>query len=316
MSGLPPDAVLSIQSAVVSGHVGNSAATLPLQRLGFDVFSIPTVLLAHHPGQGRGWRGHKLLPEQIAELLAGLEARGTLARCAAVMSGYFGTPEVSELILHTVEAVRAARPDALFLCDPVIGDDHTGVFVAPGVAEAIQDRLLPAADIVTPNRFELAHLSGCPVDGLDDALKAAAAVRALGPPLVVATGLELPEAPGTVSLLADSADASWLVTTPRLPGLVHGTGDAFSALFLGHYLRSGEPEAALELAAAAIFAVVERTHAAGADELQLVLAQDEMVGPSRRFGARRLRQSGRSPASRRPSSRQDSRRSSSEQGGP
>ncbi len=286
--GGQPDAVLSIQSQVVSGHVGNSAATLPLQRLGFDVFPVPTVLLAHHPGQGRGWRGHKLLPAQIEELLKGVQDRGTLARCAAVLSGWFGAPEVSGLILGAVDAVRAARPDALYLCDPVIGDDHTGVFVAPGIAEAIRDRLLPAADILTPNRFELAHLSARPVATLDDALAASAALRAMGPRLVVTTGLELSDAPDRLSVLADSADASWLVTTPRLPGLVHGTGDAFSALFLGHHLRLRTAEAALELAAAAIFAVVERTRGAEADELQLVLAQNDLLAPDPRFRARRL----------------------------
>jgi pyridoxine kinase len=288
-AGGPPDAVLSIQSAVASGHVGNSAAVLPLQRLGFDVFPVPTVLLAHHPGQGRGWRGHKLEPAQIAELLRGLEERGALGRCAAVLTGYLGEPEVADLVLRALEAVRAARPDALYLCDPVIGDDHTGVFVGPGIADAIQGRLLPAAEIITPNRFELALLAGCQVDDLDSALAAAAAIRAMGPRLVVATGLELPDAPDTLAVLADGADASWLVTTPRLPGLVHGTGDAFSALFLGHYLGRGAPEAALELASAAIFAVVERTHAAGADELQLVLAQEQLLDPKLRFRARRLR---------------------------
>jgi pyridoxine kinase len=285
----PPDAVLSIQSQVVSGHVGNSAAMLPLQRLGFDVFAVPTVLLAHHPGQGRGWRGHKLAPAQVAELLNGLEAGGALARCAAVLSGYVGAPEVADLIRDMVRAVRAARPDALYLCDPVIGDDHTGVFVAPGVGEAIRDRLLPAADVLTPNRFELAHLSGRRVDDLEDALAAAAAVRAIGPGLVVATGLERPEAPETLSTLADAADASWLVTTPRLPRLVHGTGDLLSALYLGHYVRMRDPRAALELTSAAIFAVLERTDAAGADDLQLVSAQDQLVAPATRFRARRLR---------------------------
>ena len=287
-AGGPPDAVLSIQSAVASGHVGNSAADLPLQRLGFDVFPVPTVLLAHHPGQGRGWRGHKLEPAQIAELLSGLADHGALVRCAAVLSGYLGAPEVADVILGALAAVRAARPDALYLCDPVIGDDHTGVFVGQGVAAAIQGRLLPVAEIVTPNRFELAHLSGRAADSLEDVLTAAAAIRTMGPRLVVATGLELPDVPGRVGLLADSADASWLVTTPRVPGLVHGTGDAFSALFLGRYLRTRDAKAALELASASIFAVVERSHAAGADELQLVLSQDELVDPGRRFRARRI----------------------------
>jgi pyridoxine kinase len=288
-AGGPPDAVLSIQSAVASGHVGNSAAVLPLQRLGFDVFPVHTVLLAHHPGQGRGWRGHKVEPAKIAEILSGLERCGALARCAAVLSGYFGAPEVADLVPGAVRAVRAARPDALYLCDPVIGDDHTGVFVALGVAEAIRDRLLPVADIVIPNRFELAHLTRRAVDSLEEALAAAAAIRAMGPKLVVVTGLDLPEAPGALSMLADAADASWLVTTPRLPGLVHGTGDLFSALFLGHYLRTRAIRAGLELASAAIFAVVDRTDAIGADELQLVLAQEELVDPKRRFRARRVR---------------------------
>jgi pyridoxine kinase len=285
----PPAAVLSIQSSVASGHVGNSAAVLPLQRLGFDVIAVPTVLLAHHPGQGRGWRGHKLLPAQIAELLSGLAERGALARCAAVLSGYLGQPEVADLVLRALAVVRVARPGALYLCDPVIGDDHTGVFVAPGIAEAIQGRLLPAADIVTPNRFELAHLSGRPVRDLAGALAASEVLRRMGPRLVVATGLELPDAPDTIGLLADAADASSLVTTPRVPGLVHGTGDLFSALFLGQHLRTGTPERALELASAATFTVIERTHAAGADELQLVATQDELVAPKARFRARRVR---------------------------
>jgi pyridoxine kinase len=285
----PLDAVLSIQSAVAYGHVGNSAAVLPLQRLGFDVFPINTVLLAHHPGHGRGWRGHKVTPAQIDEILTGLEERGALARCAAVLSGYLGDPAVARCVLRAVARTRAARPDALYLCDPVIGDDHSGVFVAAGIPEAIRDDLLPAADILTPNRFELAHLSGRPVDTLDDALTATTDLRARGPRLVVATGLTLPDQPDQLAVLADSASESWLVTTPRRPVALGGTGDAFSALFLGHYLATADLRLALERSVAAIFALVEATHAAGADELQLVAAQDELVAPDRHFAAVRFR---------------------------
>jgi pyridoxine kinase len=286
--GGPPDAVLSIQSAVACGHVGNSAATLPLQRLGFDVFAVNTVLLAHHPGHGR-WRGHKVVPAQIAEILDGLAEHGVLGRCAAVLSGYLGDPAVAEIVLRAVTTVRAARPGALYLCDPVIGDDHSGVFVAAGIPEAIRDRLLPMADIVTPNRFELAHLSGSPVDSLDDALAAAADLSARGPPLVVATGLTLPDQPDKVAVLAASVAEAWLLTTPRHPVDLGGTGDAFSALFLGHYLVTSDLRLALERAVSAIFALVEATHAARADELLLVAAQDELVAPTRRLRARRLR---------------------------
>ena len=291
MSAAPsraPDAVLSIQSAVACGHVGNSAATLPLQRLGFDVFAVNTVLLAHHPGHGR-WRGHKVAPAQIEAIVAGLEEHGVLWRCAAVLSGYLGDAAVADVVLRAVAAVRAVRPGALYLCDPVIGDDHAGVFVAAGIPEAIRERLLPVADIVTPNRFELAHLSGRPVDDLNDALAAAADLRARGPRLVVATGLTLPDRPKEVAVLADSATESWLLTTPRHPVDLGGTGDAFSALFLGHYLATGDLRPALERAVAAIYALVETTYAACADELCLVAAQDDLLATDRHFPAMRLR---------------------------
>jgi pyridoxine kinase len=282
-------AILSIQSQVAYGHVGNSAAVLPLQRLGFDVFPLNTVQLAHHPGYGV-WRGHTLRPEQLDEILGGLEARGVLARCAAVLSGYLGDPGMADVVARAVEAVRTARPGARYFCDPVIGDDRPGVFVSAGVPEAIAARLVPLADIVLPNRFELAHLTGRRIESLADALAAAAELRARGPHLVIVTGLGLPDRPDELAVLADSADEAWLVATPRLPlALGGGTGDAFSALFLGHYLAAGELRAGLERAVAAMFALVERTSAAGALELELVAAQDELVDPGRRFPALRLR---------------------------
>ena len=150
-------AVLSIQSQVAYGHVGNSAATLPLQRLGFEVIAINTVQLAHHPGHG-SWCGHKVEPERIAQILEGVVRRGALGRCGAMISGYLGDAAVGAIVLDAVAALRAARPDALYLCDPVIGDDGPGVFVSAGIPELMRDVLVPAADIVTPNRFELAFL--------------------------------------------------------------------------------------------------------------------------------------------------------------
>ena len=282
-------AILSIQSQVAYGHVGNSAAVLPLQRLGFDVFPLNTVQLAHHPGYG-AWRGHKLRPEQLDEILGGLEQRGVLGRCAAVLSGYLGDPGVADVVARAVEAVRAARPDAPYLCDPVIGDDDPGVFVSAGVPEAIRDRLVPLADVVVPNGFELAHLTKRRIGSLEDALAAAAELRARGPRLVIVTGLSLPDRPDELAVLADMADEAWLVATPQLPLLIGGgTGDAFSALFLGHHLRAAELRTGLEHAVAAMFALVERTSAAGAEELELVAAQDQLVTPERRFPAIRLR---------------------------
>jgi pyridoxine kinase len=282
-------AILSIQSQVAYGHVGNSAAVLPLQRLGFDVFPLNTVQLAHHPGYGV-WCGHTLRPEQLIEILAGLEERGVLARCAAVLSGYLGDAGVADVVARAVAAVRAAHAGAPYFCDPVIGDDEPGVFVGAGVPEAIRERLVPLADVVVPNGFELAHVTGRPIETLDDALAAAAELRARGPRLVIVTGLRLPERPDELAVLADGADETWLVATPRLPlAIGGGAGDAFSALFLGHYLAAGELRAGLECAVAAMFALVERTSAAGALELELVAAQDELIDPARRFPAVRLR---------------------------
>jgi pyridoxine kinase len=213
-----------------------------------------------------------------------------LDRCAAVLSGYLGDPGMADVVARAVEAVRCARPEAPYLCDPVIGDDDPGVFVSAGVPEAIQGRLVPLADMVVPNRFELAHLTGRRVESLDDALAATAELRARGPRLVVVTGLSLPDRPGELAVLADMADEAWLISTPQLPlAIGGGTGDAFSALFLGHYLTTTDLRAGLERAVAAMFALVERTCAAGAEELELVTAQDELIAPDCRFPAVRLR---------------------------
>ena len=281
------DAVLSIQSQVAYGHVGNSAATLPLQRLSFDVMPVNTVQLAHHPGHG-SWCGHKLEPAQIARILDGVIRRGALGHCVAALSGYLGDAGVGAVVLDAVVALRAARPDAIYLCDPVIGDDGPGVFVSEGIPELMRDRLVPAADIVTPNRFELAFLAERTVATLADARQAAATLRARGPRLVVATSLALPDDPDRLAVLADDRDGSWLIATPRLPVSIGGTGDAFSALFLGHYLRTGDPRQALERAVSAMFALVEHTLARGADELRLVAAQDDFDPATPRFRAQRL----------------------------
>jgi len=279
-------AVLSIQSQVAYGHVGNSAATLPLQRLGFEVIAINTVQLAHHPGHG-SWCGHKVEPERIAQILEGVVQRGVLGRCGAIISGYLGDAAVGAIVLDAVTALRAARPSAFYLCDPVIGDDGPGVFVSPGIPELMRDVLVPAADIVAPNRFELAFLASQPVTTLAQARQATGALRARGPRLVVATGLSLADDPG-LTILVDGAEGAWLITTPRLPIAPGGTGDAFSALFLGHYLRAGDARLALERAASAMFDLVERTRASGADELRLVAAQDAFDPPTPRFRAQRL----------------------------
>lgn len=278
-------AILSIQSAVAYGHVGNAAAVFPLQRLGFEVWPVNTVQFSNHLGYGT-WRGQVFAPEAVREVISGIADLGVLPRCAAVLSGYLGDVALGEVVLDTVAQVKAVNPAALWCCDPVIGDVAAGIYVRPGIPEFFRDRALAAADLVTPNCFEAEWLTGCRIDSIGSALAAVAALRARGPRLVLLTSLEL--AAGRIGMLAGSAEGSWLVETPRLAIDPSGAGDVVAALFLAHWLREQAIPAALEAAAAAIHAVLQATIDAGARELQLVAAQDSLILPPRRFPARRL----------------------------
>jgi pyridoxine kinase len=272
--------VLSIQSRVVHGHVGNSAAGPVLQRLGHEVWALDTVTFSNHPAHG-GWRGRIVPPAELAELLDGLAERGLLAHCDAVLSGYLGDPGTVAVVEEAVTRVRAANPGALYACDPVIGEVGRGVYVRPGLPEAFRDTLVPRADLVTPNPFELAYLGGGPVGTLAEARAAAARLRARGPELVVATGLRLAEAPDRVTVLAVSAGGAWRASVPHRQAPAWGAGDTFAALFLAVYLRARDVAAALGHAVAALDAVLAATEAAGAPELALIAAQDALVRPAR-----------------------------------
>jgi pyridoxine kinase len=168
----------------------------------------------------------------------------------------------------------------------VIGDDHTGVFVKPGIAEFFRDRAIPTADILTPNRFELALLVEREIAGVDDALAAAAALRRRGPRLVLVTSLVGDG--GEIAILAAGNDGAFLVGTPRLPILADGAGDLTAALFLGYFLKTGDAGAALGETASAVYAVIEATTRSGQPELQIVAAQDAIVSPPRQFIARKI----------------------------
>jgi pyridoxine kinase len=278
-------AILSIQSAVVYGHVGNSVAVFPLQRLGHEVWPVDTVQFSNHTGYG-AWRGRAWDAAAIADVIGGIGDRGAWANCEAVLSGYLGEVALGEVVLAAATAAKAANPGALYCCDPVIGDDHTGVFVKPGIAEFFRDRAIPTADILTPNRFELALLVEREIAGVDDALAAAAALRRRGPRLVLVTSLVGDG--GEIAILAAGNDGAFLVGTPRLPILADGAGDLTAALFLGYFLKTGDAGAALGETASAVYAVIEATTRSGQPELQIVAAQDAIVSPPRRFIARKI----------------------------
>ena len=280
--------LLSIQSHVAYGHVGNSAAVFPLQRMGVEVWPIQTVQFSNHTGYGQ-WRGRVFDAELIRELVGGLGQRGVLGDCDGVLSGYIGDADIGAAILDAVAAVKRANPAARYCCDPVIGDVGRGIFVGEGVAELIKHKAVPAADIVTPNQFELDYLAGRESKTVAEALAAVAAVHALGPGTVLVTSLHVEDTPqDSIDLIASDDVGCFRLRTPRLPLTVNGAGDAIAALFFAHLLRSGKIDEALSSAASAIFSVLSKTSEMGAAEMQIVAAQQEIVAPSRIFAAEPL----------------------------
>jgi pyridoxine kinase len=277
--------ILSIQSHVAYGHVGNASATFPMQRLGHEVWPIHTVQFSNHTGYG-SWTGRVFDGLAVEELVDGIAARGALAHCDGVLSGYMGSADIGQAVLSTVARVRAANPAALFCCDPVIGDVGRGVFVRAGIPEFMRDLAVPAADIVTPNQFELDYLSSGTSATLPDARAALARIHALGPRVVLVTSLHTDTTPDdAIDLVAGESGAVWRVRTPKLGISVNGAGDAIAALFLVHYLESCSAKVALEKAASSIYGLLRRTEEAGSREILMVAAQDEFVAPTRVFAA-------------------------------
>lgn len=275
--------ILSIQSHVAYGHVGNSSAVFPAQRLGVEVWPIHTVQFSNHTGYG-AWRGQVFEAGIIGDLVQGIAERGRLSTCDGVLSGYMGSADIGAAILDAVDRVRGANPKADYCCDPVIGDVGRGVFVRPGIPEFMRARAVPAADLVTPNQFELELLCARQVHTLAEARMACAMLHGLGPRVILVTSLKTQDTPAdAIDLLASGPDGCFLVRTPRLDVDLNGAGDAIAALFFVHYKRTLSSARALQAAASSIFGVLKCTHAAGSRELLLVEAQDEFVRPSQVF---------------------------------
>ncbi|HVZ07600.1 MAG TPA: pyridoxal kinase PdxY [Rhodopila sp.] len=281
--------ILSIQSWVAYGHVGNASAVFPLQRLGAEVWAVNTVQFSNHTGYG-AWRGSVHTGDSVRDVVDGIADRGVLGGCDAVLSGYVGGADIGDAILHAVASVRRANPRALYCCDPVIGDVGRGVFVRPGIEDFLRDHAVPAADILTPNRFELERLTGHACPTLEAAKRAVLRLRAdmhdQGPACVLVTSLDTAETPpDCLDMLTFEAGGFHRLRTPRLALDINGAGDAIAALFLFHRLRTGSAVAALEAAGSSIYGLLKRTAEAGSREILTVAAQEEFVSPSRLFHA-------------------------------
>lgn len=285
--------ILSIQSSVAYGHVGNSAAVFPLQRLGHEVWPVFTVHFSNHTGYG-AWRGPLLSPSDVADVITGIEERGVLASCDAVLSGYQGSPAVAEVIVDAVKRVKAANPAATYTCDPVMGNARSGCFVNPEIPPIIRSSVVPVADILTPNQFELGFITGRDAlsgpSSLDAVLEAADEVRSMGPSTVLVTSVERLGAPDDViEMIAVTGDGAWIVQTPRLPMKANGSGDITAALFTAHLHSTGTAAVALGRTVASVYDVLAATLESGERELRLVAAQDAIAVPDERFEVTQLR---------------------------
>lgn len=279
---IPDGAVIAISSYVMRGKIGNRAIVFALETLGYNTWSVPTVVLPWHPGHGRATR-LQFEGEAFATALRELGESRWRREVRAVISGYLANAGQAEAIAKLVEGLRAENPDLLYLCDPVIGDEG-GLYVGDETAIAIRDRLLPLADIATPNRFELSWLAG---RALEDNMETIDAALALGPAEVVVTSAHSMLKQGVAALFVDRKQAL-LAEHARVENPPNGLGDLFSALFLAARL-AGRPSAeALEKSTASVFETLTRAVREGADELMPEKDAQSLRAPFAKVGLRQL----------------------------
>ena len=281
--------ILSIQSAVAYGHVGNSAAVFPLQRIGVEVLPVYTVNFSNHTGYG-AWRGPLISPDDVRDVILGIEERGVLGEIDVVLSGYQGSDGIGDVILDAVARVKSANPNAVYSCDPVMGNAKSGCFVAPAIPILLRERVVPNADIITPNQFELGFLTGTEPGDLDSTLASVDAARAMGPRTVLVTSVERPDRPeGTIEMLAVDDAGAWMVQTPHIPMKANGSGDVTAALFTAHYRSSRDAASALAKTVSSVYDLLQLTYDSGQRELQLVEAQEYYAHPLEQFAVTRVR---------------------------
>lgn len=281
--------VLSIQSAVAFGHVGNSSAVFPMQRIGVEVMPVYTVNFSNHTGYG-SWRGPLIAPNDVAEVISGIEDRGIFPEIDVVLSGYQGSSGIADVIIDAVSRVKAANPAAVYACDPVMGNARSGCFVAPEIPILLRERVVPVADIITPNQFELGFLTETEPGDLESTLASADIARSMGPSTILVTSVERPEQPAdTIEMMAVTDDGAWIVQTPRIPLKANGSGDVTAALFTSHLQITGDPALALARTVSSVWDLLDLTHKSGDRELRLVAAQGFYANPRMQFEVTQVR---------------------------
>lgn len=268
--------VLSLTSHVCYGHVGGQASVLPLQRLGHEVWHVPTVLFSNHPGYGV-YGGGPVKQIRFDDLVDSMIAREFAGSCHALHTGYLGQAGITAAILRALQEIRRRPGGGIYLCDPVMGDNGR-LYVEDSIVDAMRDTLVPAADVVTPNRFELSVLTGQDTADLPSVLTACRALQAVGPRRVVCTTAGQDD--NELTLLAVDDDDAFIVRLPYVADAPFGTGDAFSGLLLGRLLNGERFDTAVSAATASVHGLIRATKAAGQSELAVVAAQEEIVAPA------------------------------------
>ena len=277
--------VISIQSQVAYGHVGNSAAVFPMQMLGIDVMAVPTTLFSNRPRYPT-IRGRILDAGLVADLLVGLEERGAVDSCKVILSGYLGSPKIAEVVAAFVARAMKGNPTLIYCCDPVMGDADHGLFVERGLPELFRDRLCPIANIITPNQFELEWLRNTKIDSTHDLVIAARLLSEPASSTIVVTGVHLSHTrEDEINTFAVEGSAVWSVTTPKLPIAPSGTGDLFAALLVSSLIRGSTTPFAMSEAVSATFAVIDQTAAAGSQEMRIIESASCLSSPPRFFEA-------------------------------
>ena len=274
--------ILSIQSHVVFGCAGNSAAVFPMRRMGMEVWPVNTVQFSNHTQYSQGWQGMVMPDGHIRQLITGLADIGVLGQCDALLSGYLGSAEQGEEILAAVARLKALNPNALYFCDPVMGHPDKGCIVAPGVADFLKNRALACADMLAPNLLELEQLTDREIRNVPQALAACQQLRDQGVKLVMVKYLgKAGFAMDRFEMLLVCEEGAFHISRPLYPFARDpiGVGDLLSATMLANLLAGFTPVAAFERTNASVDAVVAQTWLAEAYELQLVAAQQAMVLP-------------------------------------
>lgn len=275
--------ILSIQSHVSYGHVGNSAAVFPLQRIGHEVWPVHTVNFSNHTGYGQ-WGGELIPAAQVRNVLDGMEQRGAFGRIDAILSGYQGGSDIADVIVDAVARIKEANPQAVYACDPVMGNAKSGCFVSDLIPPLLRDKVVPVADIITPNQFELEYLTGVPAHDTTSTLEAIAAAQEMGPNTVLVTSVRRPETPAdAIEMIAANEQGAWLVRTPFIDFKRNGSGDVTAALFTGHYIRERDAADALARTASSVFDLIETTFTADSRELLIIESQEAIAHPRLQF---------------------------------